>query len=144
MDCDTASCSAQAIGNSNIHFILQVLVSFFLAITFLQSGWDKLDNRTDNLNWLKSHFSKSVFKNVVPLLLILITVLEIAAGTLSAAGILVLLFTQCDYWMFWGNLLSAVSLMCLFLGQRIAKDYAGAQSLIAYFLITLFGLWLNG
>src|ERR1043166_7251599 len=130
--------------NAHVHVILQALVSAFFAVLFLQSGSDKVSDRKGNLEWLKGHFGKSPLKGVVPLLLTLITLLELTAGTLSAAGIAVLLIKQCDYWMFWGNLAAAVTLLCLFFGQRMARDYAGAQSLVSYFIVALIGLWLCG
>jgi hypothetical protein len=37
--------------------------------------------------------------------------------------------------------LSLLSILCLFTGQRIAKDYAGAASLVGYFLLMAFGLF---
>jgi hypothetical protein len=130
--------------NANVHAILQVLISGFFAVLFLQSGLDKVSDRKGNLEWLTGHFGKSPLKGMVPLLLGVMTLLELAAGTLSFAGIAVLLIRQCDYWMFWGNLLAAVSLLCLFFGQRMAKDYPGAQSLVSYFIVALLGIWLCG
>jgi len=41
-----------------------------------------------------------------------------------------------------GVALSAVSLIFLLIGQRLAKDYAGAMTLAVYFIICLFGLYL--
>ena len=41
-----------------------------------------------------------------------------------------------------GRALSAVSLLFLLIGQRLAKDYAGAMTLAVYFIICLFGLYL--
>jgi hypothetical protein len=38
--------------------------------------------------------------------------------------------------------LSALSVLSLFTGQRIAKDYGGAASLVGYFLLICFGLFL--
>lgn len=127
---------------SNIEMVMKILVAAFLAILFLQSGLDKVNDRKGNLEWLKGHFSNSPLKSFVPLLLTMITILELASGTLSVSGIISLVWKQCDYWIFWGCLLSSVSILCLFLGQRVAKDYAGAQSLVAYFIVTLVGLWL--
>ena len=57
-----------------------ILVLVFLAITFLQSGYDKLFFWKDNLNWLKGHFSKTPIKNVVPLALFNILVFNIVIG----------------------------------------------------------------
>jgi len=38
--------------------------------------------------------------------------------------------------------LSALSLIFLLVGQRLAKDYAGAMTLAVYFIITIIGLGL--
>ena len=38
--------------------------------------------------------------------------------------------------------LCAVTLIFLVIGQRLAKDYAGAMSLAVYFIITLWGVFL--
>jgi hypothetical protein len=130
--------------NANVHVILQVLTGAFFAVLFLQSGLDKVSDRKGNLHWLSGHFGKSPLKRMVPLLLSVITLLELSSGTLSLAGIAVLLIKQCDYWLFWGNLAAAVSLLCLFFGQRMAKDYAGAQNLVSYFIVAIIGLWLCG
>lgn len=137
-----ADCTSYFCGQENIKIIMQMLVSAFFAILFLQSGFDKISDRKGNLAWMAPHFEKSPLKGMVPFLFTIITLLELAAGTLSLAGIAVLLIRHCDYWMFWGNLFSAVSLLCLFFGQRLAKDYAGAQSLVSYFIVALAGLWL--
>jgi hypothetical protein len=36
-----------------------------------------------------------------------------------------------------------LNLVLLFAGQRIAKDYPGAATLAAYFIVAVFGLWLT-
>jgi hypothetical protein len=43
-----------------------------------------------------------------------------------------------------GTMLASIALIMLFLGQRIAKDYAGAQSLVSYFILTVLTLILFG
>jgi diacylglycerol kinase len=35
-----------------------------------------------------------------------------------------------------------MSILALFFGQRVAKDYAGAAVLVPYFLLTLVALYL--
>jgi hypothetical protein len=121
---------------------MQLLTAALLAILFLQSGIDKVTDRAGNLGWLTGHFAKSPLARVVPLLLTTITVLELAAGGLSAAGLVQLLVTHGTALAFWGAALSGASIVCLFFGQRVAKDYAGAGGLVPYFLVTLAGLWL--
>lgn len=128
--------------SSNIELIMQGLIALFLAILFLQSGFDKMNDRKGNLSWLQGHFANSPLKNMVPAMLGLITIMELAAGLLCVSGVISLVWKQCDYWIFWGCLLSAVSLISLFFGQRMAKDYAGALGLVPYFIVTLIGLWL--
>ena len=41
-----------------------------------------------------------------------------------------------------GTELSAIVLIFLLIGQRLAKDYAGAMSLAVYFIITVLGVYL--
>ena len=67
-------------------YLMQIFASAFLAILFLQSGIDKVVDRRGNFEWLKGHFAKSPLAGIVPALLICITILEVAAGALSAVG----------------------------------------------------------
>ena len=122
--------------------LLQVLVSAFLAILFLQSGIDKVVDRRGNLEWLKGHFAKSPLAHVVPLLVTAITILELAAGALSAIGCAVIIFRHDSALAFYGAVIAAISIIALFFGQRMAKDYAGAATLVPYFLLALGALYL--
>lgn len=121
--------------------IIQLLISVFLAILFLQSGIDKLVDWKGNLNWLKEHFATSPLGNRVPLMLGVVTILEVSAGLLSAIGFVTLILWEMKFWAFLGVLLSAVNLVLLFFGQRMAKDYAGAAVLVNYFILTIIGLF---
>ena len=123
-------------------YLLQILASAFLAILFLQSGIDKIVDRRGNFEWLKGHFAKSPLAGVVPALLICITILELAAGALSAVGCLLIILLRDSTIAFYGAILSAAAITALFLGQRIAKDYAGAAVLVPYFLLTLVAIYL--
>jgi uncharacterized membrane protein YphA (DoxX/SURF4 family) len=124
------------------HLVLQVLAALFLAILFLQSGIDKVTDRKGNLEWLTGHFAKSPLARMVPLLLTVITVLELGAGALSAAGVVQIVGLHAATLAFWGAVLGGVSIVCLFFGQRVAKDYAGAAGLVPYFLTALAAIWL--
>src|SRR5229473_2505322 len=123
-------------------YILQALVSAFLAILFLQSGVDKVVDRRGNLEWLKGHFAKSPLAGVVPALVTAITILELAAGVLSGVGCLALIVLRDSTVAFYGAVISAVAIIALFFGQRMAKDYAGAAVLVPYFLLTLVAIYL--
>jgi diacylglycerol kinase len=122
--------------------ILQILTSAFLGILFLQSGIDKIVDRRGNLEFLQGHFAKSPLAGTVPLLVTVITVLEIAAGALSAIGCAMIILTRDPAIAFYGALISALSILGLFFGQRIAKDYAGAAILVPYFLLSLVTIYL--
>jgi hypothetical protein len=121
---------------------MQVLTSAFLAILFLQSGIDKVVDRRGNLEWLKGHFAKSPLAGLVPAMVTVIMILEIAAGALSAVGCLLILFRQDSTLAFYGAVASALALVALFFGQRMAKDYPGAAVLVPYFLLTLAAIYL--
>jgi diacylglycerol kinase len=123
-------------------YLTQVFGSAFLAILFLQSGIDKVIDHRGNLEWLKGHFAKSALAGVVPVLLTAITLLEVAAGALSAIGCLMLIVSRETTIAFYGAVSSAVALIALFFGQRMAKDYAGAAVLVPYFLLTLVTIYL--
>jgi diacylglycerol kinase len=123
-------------------YLLQILASAFLAILFLQSGIDKIVDRVGNLEWLKGHFAKSPLAGIVPAMVTTITILEIAAGALSAVGCIVIIFTRDATMAFYGAVISAVAIVALFSGQRMAKDYAGAAVLVPYFLLTLAAIYL--
>lgn len=123
---------------------MQALVAALLAVVFLQSGIDKIIDRRGNLEWLTGHFAKSPLAGTVPLLLLAITILELAAGALSAAGAGMLLIARDPTLGFYGAVVSGIAILALFFGQRMAKDYAGAASLVPYFLLTLAAIYLFG
>jgi|SRR5437588_3015903 len=124
--------------------LLELLVSAFLAILFLQSGIDKIVDRQGNLEWLKGHFAKSPLAGTVPLLFAALTILEVAAGLLSGIGFLALIFAHSPTIAFYGSVTSAIAIVALFFGQRVAKEYAGAAILVPYFLLTLIAIFLLG
>jgi len=121
---------------------MQILVSAFLAILFLQSGIDKILDRRGNFEWLKGHFAKSPLAGIVPLLLISLTILEVAAGALSVVGCVLVIVLKDSTIALYGAILSAAAITALFFGQRIAKEYAGAAVLVPYFLLTLVAIYL--
>ncbi|MGB1988642.1 MAG: DoxX family protein [Flavobacteriales bacterium] len=127
-----------------VFLIVQVLAVSFLAILFLQSGLDKVVDKKGNLDWLSSHFANSPFKNFVPVLFFTITVVELLSGILNLLGVVFLLLEGSLILALYGTILASVALIMLFLGQRIAKDYVGAQSLVSYFILTILTLLVFG
>ena len=119
-----------------------VLILLFLIITFIQSGIDKLLDWNGNVSFIKEHFKNSPLKNTVPLLLAIILIAEILAGILMIVGVYQLYTSEAKEIALLGIELSAITLILLLVGQRLAKDYAGAMSLAVYFIITVLGVYL--
>jgi hypothetical protein len=117
--------------------------ALFLAILFIQSGLDKIYDWKGNLAWLTGHFSKTFLGGMVPVLLGTITITELAAGFLSAAGIVYFFATDSTLAIFYASVIGAGSISALFFGQRVAKDYPGAAVLVPYFLLTLALMYLT-
>jgi len=122
--------------------LMQFFTAAFLAILFLQSGIDKVVDRRGNLEWLKGHFAKSSLAGIVSALLTIITIVEVAAGALSAIGCVFVIAWRDSTVAFCGAVISAIAIVSLFFGQRMAKDYAGAAVLVPYFLLTLVAIYL--
>jgi hypothetical protein len=122
--------------------LLTVRVGFalFFTVLFLQSGFDKVLNFRETLSWLSNHFSKTLLSDFVPLIFIAITLLEVMAGLVSAYGIVELLIHDNSKIACYGAMLSMFSVISLFFGQRIAKDYSGASGLVGYFLTSVFAI----
>jgi hypothetical protein len=117
--------------------------ALMVAILFIQSGLDKVFDWRGNLEWLTGHFSKTFMGSMVPLLLGTITVMEVATGFLSAAGIVYFFIKGSLDLMFYASVLGAAAICALFFGQRVAKDYPGAAVLVPYFILMLILMFLT-
>ncbi len=124
----------------SILIIVQTLIGFFIAAALVQSGLDKITDRKGNMDWLMGHFSKTFLSSSVPIMLTVVTLLELAGGLLCGIGAMMVLFGQCSLWLMYGLTISGVNFLMLFFGQRIAKDYEGAAVLVGYFILVILGL----
>ena len=119
------------------------LVTAFFAVVFLQSALDKLLDKQGNLDYFGEHFKNSPLASLVPLLFQVLTLIELSAGALCALGLVTFSFCHKGFGMAaCGVALSGVALLSLLVGQRLAKDYAGAAVVAAYFAVALIGLGL--
>lgn len=123
-------------------WIIQILITAFLAVLFLQSGLDKVVDWKGNLEYFTEHFAASPLRGTVFMMTAMITVIETAAGIICALGVIWLLFFGDKSLAFLGTLIAAVNLIMLFFGQRMAKDYGGAAILVPYFILTMLGLYI--
>jgi diacylglycerol kinase len=122
-------------------YVIQMLISAFIAILFLQSGLDKVVDRRGNREYLNQHFAKSPLAGTVGPMFAVITLLEVSAGALSGVGCVLLVLTRDSTVAYLGSVVAAVNIVALFFGQRLSKDYAGAAVLVPYFLLALTGIY---
>ena len=121
-------------------FVLKCLVLRYTAVLFLQSGLDKVSDRAGNVSYISSFFEKTFLRPAAPLLLTVVTLLELAAGICAAVGLVLMIAGQGESLARTGIILGAVNILCLFTGMRIARDYAGAASITAYFVFLMVGM----
>lgn len=117
--------------------------ALLISILFIQSGLDKVFDWRGNLKWLTGHFSKTFLRGTVPPMLATITLMELATGFLSGIGIVYFLIANSTVLIFYAAVLGAASIVALFFGQRVAKDYAGAAVLIPYFILLIILMYLT-
>ncbi len=122
--------------------VARASVLLFLGIVFLQSAVDKIFDLKGNIEWLKGHFANTPLKGFVPMMVGILTVMELASGLGTIIGCVTLVFFDNLVIGLYGLVLSAVSMIALVFGQRIAKDYEGAAALVPYFILTILGLIL--
>lgn len=129
-----------------MHFLsnypTEVLILLFLIVTFLLSVVDKVLDWNGNVSFIKEHFKKSPLRNSVSFLLAIILILEIIACILMIFGVYQMYTSEAKDYALLGIELSAITIIFMLIGQRLAKDYAGAMSLAVYFIITLLGVYL--
>jgi uncharacterized membrane protein YphA (DoxX/SURF4 family) len=121
-----------------------IFALIFLAITFLQSGYDKYTDFNGNLSWLNEHFSGTFLADKVAIALKTLLAFEIIAGVLCIAGIVEMSISGGTTFGKYGASVSCITLLMLLFGQRIAKDYDGARTIVIYFVPALLAVfWLS-
>ncbi|WP_375562128.1 DoxX family membrane protein [Bernardetia sp. OM2101] len=123
---------------------LQIICSLFLAILFIQSGFNKVFRWDENWSWLVDHFKDSYLEKPITPLLVIVTIFEVAAGVFSAIGVITLLLTGDVKFAYIGAVLATINITMLFFGQRIVKDYVGAANLVAYFILCVMATYILG
>lgn len=121
--------------------IIQVFTSIFFAVLFLQSGTDKINDRIGNIEYITRQFAGSPMERFSIELLTLLTIMEMLCGLTCLAGAVAILFYKVSTVSFYGVLLACLIFLCLFAAQRIAKDYAGAVSIVSYFILSILALF---
>ena len=124
--------------------IASILVLIFLAITFIQSGYDKVSDWKGNIEYLTGHFSQTFIRKMVPISLVVLLILELISGVLSAVGAIQLAVNNDRSAGFYGAVFSCCTLLFMLFAQRLAKDYEGARTVTIYFILAVLGVfWLS-
>ncbi len=125
-------------------WVAQTLACAFLAVLFLQSGLDKVLDWKGNREYVKGYFEKTPLRALTLPMFLVLTLLEVLTGVVSAAGAATVLLTKSTHLGFAGAALSGVTVLSLFTGQRLAKDYAAAAAMVPYALLSLVSIVLLG
>ncbi|MFN5494366.1 MAG: hypothetical protein ACK5AQ_08920 [Bacteroidota bacterium] len=130
--------------------LLQLFALSYVMILFGQTSGDKLFNWKANDDYVKAYFLKSPLSKFSGILFRLLFLLE-AGAFLFATMALINLFL-----IFFGNgypdvsglmntqtaLFMDLALLGIFLGQRLAKDYASAASSTIYLVFAMGATWV--
>ena len=123
--------------NSAESFIL-----LFFIVTFLQSGIDKIVDWKGNLSFINDHFKGSPLSHLAFPLLGLIMIMEIVASFTMTYGLYEMISNQGTFFALVGMQLTSLTLVCLQVGQRLAKDYPGAMCITIYFILSILGIFI--
>ena len=123
------------------HILILLFTGIFFSILFIQSGLDKVFDWKGELTFNEEHFSKTFLKPFVPIMLAVLTSMELASGFLSLTGLIYIWKTGETIVSFYAGCLCATTFLFLFFGQRISKDYGGAQALVSYFIVSLIAIY---
>ena len=80
----------------------------------------------------------------MPLALLHLLILELISGILCVVGVIQLLLNSGREFGFYGAVFSCICLLMMLFGQRLAKDYDGARTIVIYFIPAVMAVyWLN-
>ena len=128
--------------NTLISYAAELLILLFILLTFAFSALEKMLDVKGQVVWLKEHMKGTYLVPIIPLLLGVLIVLDIVVSILSILAVYYLLQFQEKTMGLYSCILAAITLLLLLFGQRMAKDFQGAFTIVGYFMVVLFGVWL--
>jgi uncharacterized membrane protein YphA (DoxX/SURF4 family) len=114
--------------------VARFLAAAFFSVLFLQSGLSKVLDWKGHRAYFEEYFARTPLWRVSGVLLFVLMVMETLTGVVSAAGAVDVVVSGESPLAFVGEALAGVTLLCLFFGQRVARDSAGSARLVPYFL----------
>jgi hypothetical protein len=125
-----------------LSYAAELLILLFILLTFAFSAVEKMLDVKGQVVWLKEHMKGTYLVPIIPLLLGVLIVLDIVVSILSILAVYYLLQFQEKTMGLYSCILAAMILLLLLFGQRMAKDFQGAFTIVGYFMVVLFGVWL--
>lgn len=120
----------------------EILLLLFFIITYFLSVFEKIADWKNTVIYYTNHFKNTVLHKMIPLVLIQVLIFEIVALILLCMGLYVLVTENSTSMAKIGLEISALTLLQFLLGQRLAKDYAGAMNITVYFILNSIGIYL--
>jgi len=120
----------------------EIFILLFFIITYFLSVLEKLTDWKGTVAYYSNHFEKTILQKMISLLLIKIVIFEISAVILLTIGLYLLVIESTFIVAKVGLEISAITLLMFLVGQRLAKDYAGAMNITVYFILNVLGLYL--
>jgi len=119
-----------------------LFVLIFFLIVFTQSGLDKVFDYKGNLSFLNDLLGAYFPRLLIPFALISVTILELISGIFCLIGIFSFIFNDSNFIGLIGLIVGSIALLVLLFGQRISKNYVGAQTITVYFILAIIGIAL--
>ena len=120
----------------------EILLLLFFIITYFLSVIEKIADWKNTVIYYTNHFKNTVLYKMIPLLLVQVLIFEIAALILLCIGLYFLVTENSISIAKIGLEISAITLLQFLVGQRLAKDYAGAMNITVYFILNIIGIYL--
>ena len=128
-----------------MEFLLQnslvILISVFFIITYLFSFFEKVVNWKPTVGYYKNHFKNTFVAHKISNWILLVLLAELIVIVFLIIGFFNFVINQSNYMLKYAFISSAITLLMLHIGQRIAKDYAGATTITVYFIVTILGIF---
>ena len=119
-----------------------LLILLFLTVTFAISLIEKLADWKATVAYISETFHATFVKSFIKPLITILMMLEFLTLFFLLVGMYQLYFSNENQSALLGCTFSAISIIYMLIGQRIAKDYPGATSLTVYFILSVFGVFI--
>ncbi len=119
-----------------------VLISAFLCITYFFSVFEKIKEWNGTIKYYNKLFKGKLSSSFILFSIYVIIIAEVSSILLLLYGNISFIYLESKIVLQYAFVTSAILLLFLLCGLRIAKDYQGAAQIGIYFLISILGLHL--